>query len=80
MHNNISSINLSITLSIYIFTRFPKKSYKHSQESRYWKKYQNVLMEKDENMQINDISFCKGEKPYLMAAAISARVDIYSLT
>jgi len=37
-------------------------------------------MEKDENMQINDISFCKGEKPYLMAAAISARVDIYSLT
>eukprot|EP00347_Sterkiella_histriomuscorum_P009274 403341835 len=60
--------------------RFPKKSYKHSQETRYWKKYQNVLMEKDESLQISDISFCKGEKPYLMAAAVSARIDIYSLT
>lgn len=60
--------------------RFSKKSYKQSQESRYWKRYQNVLMEKDESMQISDISFCKGEKPYIMAAAVSAKVDIYSLT
>ena len=60
--------------------RFAKKSYKHSQESRYWKRFKNVLLEKDESMQLTDVSFCQGEKPYLMAAAVSARVDIYSLT
>jgi hypothetical protein len=28
--------------------RFPKKSFKHAQESRYRKKFKNVLLEKDE--------------------------------
>ena len=62
--------------------RFAKKSYKHSQESRYWKQFKNVLMERDEGgLQIGEVNFCKGnDKPYLMAAAVSARVDIYSLT
>ena len=61
--------------------RYPKKSFKHSQEARYWKKFQNVLMEKDsEGMLRSDIHFCSRDKPYLMATAISARVDLYKLT
>lgn len=64
--------------------RFPKKSYKHSLESRYWKKFDNVVLEKDGNaggMGRTDISFCYGanDKPNLMATAVSARVDIYKL-
>ena len=38
-------------------------------------------MESDsEGQQRSDISFCVRDKPYLMAAAISARVDLYKLT
>lgn len=63
--------------------RFPKKSFKHSQESRYWKKFVNVVLEKEGEsggMARSDISFCGGsDKPNLMATAVSARVDIYKL-
>lgn len=39
-----------------------------------------MLAEKEEGFVINDISFSKGhDKPYLLAAAIAARVDIYKL-
>lgn len=51
-------------------------------ESRYWKKFQNVILEKEGDsggMIRSDISFAR-DKPNLMATAISARVDIYKLT
>ena len=65
-----------------MLSRFPKKSYKHSLESRYWKKFENVVLEKDGDaggMARSDLSFCSGEKPNMMATAVSARVDIYKL-
>ena len=38
-------------------------------------------MEKDESgLQRSDVSFCQGAKPHLVATAVSARVDLYSLT
>ena len=38
-------------------------------------------MEKDESgRQRSDVSFCQGAKPHLVATAVSARVDLYSLT
>ncbi|TNV80314.1 hypothetical protein FGO68_gene11371 [Halteria grandinella] len=65
--------------------RFAKKSFKHSQESRYWKKFQSVLLEKEGDaggMLRSDLSFCPSatDKPNLFATAVSARVDIYRLT
>jgi WD40 repeat protein len=65
--------------------RFAKKSFKHSQESRYWKKFQNVLIEKEGDaggLGRSDLSFCQGlsEKANLLATAVSARVDLYRLT
>jgi len=65
--------------------RFPKKSYKHSLESRYWKRFETVPLEKpeggaEETMQRSEIAFCHGPQANLMATAVSARVDIYRLT
>jgi hypothetical protein len=40
-----------------------------------------MLLEKEEGFVRSDITFCHGQaKPYLLAAAVSARVDIYKLT
>ena len=62
--------------------KFAKKPYKQSKEGRHWKKYSNVLMERDPSgIQYTDVTFCEGKaKANLMASAISARVDIYSLS
>jgi hypothetical protein len=52
-------------------------------ESRYWKKFQNVLLEKETEtggMGRSDISFCQRDKPNLMVTAVSARIDIYKLS
>lgn len=64
--------------------KFPKKTYKQSAESRYWKKFTNVLLERDPSqMQIGDLTFCRNtgvQESSLLAVAISARVDLYKLT
>jgi hypothetical protein len=69
--------------SIIISYRFAKKSYKHSLESRYWKKFESVVLEKEGDsggLARSDLSFCGGsDKPNLLATAVSARVDIYKL-
>lgn len=61
--------------------RYANKGYKQSTEGRYWKKFQNVLMERDQSaMQIADVAFCHGQAASnLMALAVSARVDLYRL-
>ena len=65
--------------------RFPKKSFKHSQESRYWKKFENVLLEKEDaeaTMIRSEVCFCPSntqaaDKSNMLATAVSARVDFY---
>ena len=63
--------------------RFPKKEFKQQKEGRYWKKFKNTLLERDQShLQINDVTFCDSEaqaNARLFAVAISARVDIYKL-
>ena len=63
--------------------RFPKKEFKQQKEGRYWKKFKNALLERDQShLQINDVAFCDSEtkeNARLFAVAISARVDIYKL-
>ena len=42
--------------------RFPKKEFKQQKEGRYWKKFKNALLERDQShLQINDVDFCDSE-------------------
>ena len=54
--------------------KYPKKEYKNATESRYWKKYKDVVKQKGSHS-IMDVSFCENLPDYL-CVALSAKVDI----
>lgn len=58
--------------------KFQKKAYKNPAESRYWKKFKDVVKQKN-NQSIMDASFC-GDTPDYLCVAVSAKVDIYKIT
>lgn len=70
--------------------RFAKKTFKQSSEGKYWKRFKNVLMKRDDGgISIGDMTFCKhretsslmdrNQASSLLAVAVSVRVDIYKL-
>jgi len=72
--------------------KFARKHYKHSQDARYWKKFDSVFSQLEEGFMTADISFCRAHdlsefQPQanqrtnygLMASATSTRVDIWRL-
>jgi WD40 repeat protein len=58
--------------------KYPKKEYKNAAESRYWKKYKDVVKQKSA-YSVMDTSFC-GNQPDFLCVAVSAKVDIYKIT
>lgn len=58
--------------------KYTKKEYKNAAESRYWKKFKDVVKQKSSHS-IMCTSFCKDMPDYL-CVAVSAKVDIYKIT
>ena len=66
--------------------RFAHKSFKHSYDAKYWKKFKAVFSQMEKGFMTADISFCSpqsndvaGSSPGLMATATATRVDIWKL-
>ena len=70
--------------------RFAKKSFKHSQDGRYWKKFDTVYAQMEKGFMTNEISFCRpqsgqqfkeSEKKLsgMVATATAVRVDVWKL-
>ncbi|CAI2366443.1 unnamed protein product [Moneuplotes crassus] len=58
--------------------KYTKKTYKNPAEARYWKKYKDVVKQKNTHS-IMDVAFCNDMPDYL-CVAVSAKVDIYKIT
>ncbi len=58
--------------------KFAKKSFKHAQDARYWKKFQCVYSKLEQGFMCNDVSFA-AMVPNLVATAIATRVDLWKL-
>ena len=71
--------------------RFAHKSFKHSQDGRYWKKFDAVFAKMEKGFMTADASFCvphnrfdsdgaaKAQNAEVLATATSLRVDLWKL-